>query len=409
MWRLFEEPARRFGYKATYFHEMLEEHGALETARRLAGSPKHHEGLTKLYDLKALHLSVEALVLRPPYDTLFEPSLLKAARKKLRDLGYEESRAEPAPRPEPPEARATQQHASGVEAVGAPRFLIVPAKDDGQVEVWSTYRLQFDHKERTTELKRAIGAAAGNLKASRDQLLSAVYVSECREYVDAENVLLYNVGTANFARAAREGVRFERVFGCPPAAPSTLAGPAEHYHHYSLVRRGSTWRYWEAGPAAFTWKALAVPTLDAVSKPDAIWLAMRDAARAASPGRLSGKFGLLLELGAPATPAPRPADIVKPLVDGVVSGLHSHNGEDLSVLVERLAGRMGESPERISESLMSQTGAVLGERRLLWPRADGYQWNPADDELMACDLVWTEDSDATGWTLSGSIVPVGLR
>jgi hypothetical protein len=97
------------------------------------------------------------------------------------------------------------------------------------------------------------------------------------------------------------------------------------------------------------------------------------------------------------------------LVDGVVSGLHSHNGEDLSVLVERLAGRMGESPERISESLMSQTGAVLGERRLLWPRADGYQWNPADDELMACDLVWTEDSDATGWTLSGSIVPVGLR
>jgi hypothetical protein len=90
MWRLYREPAKRFGYNATYFREMLQARGAIDTARHLAGSPEHHEGLTKLYELGALHLSVEALVLRDPWNREFEPEVLNTARKKPRDLRYEE-------------------------------------------------------------------------------------------------------------------------------------------------------------------------------------------------------------------------------------------------------------------------------------------------------------------------------
>ncbi|MFH1742875.1 MAG: hypothetical protein ABIH23_28050 [bacterium] len=93
MWRLYEEPKKRCGYNATYFRRMLEEDGALETARRLAGDPKHHEGLTRLWEYQALDLSVEALVLRDPWNQLFTPDVLAIARKKLCDLKY----SEPAP------------------------------------------------------------------------------------------------------------------------------------------------------------------------------------------------------------------------------------------------------------------------------------------------------------------------
>lgn len=88
MWRLYEEPKRRFGYNATYFLRMLDEGDPLETARRLALEPRHSEGLTFLWEKHALDLSVEALVLRDPWNTLFAPEVLEAARKKLRALGY---------------------------------------------------------------------------------------------------------------------------------------------------------------------------------------------------------------------------------------------------------------------------------------------------------------------------------
>jgi hypothetical protein len=87
MWRLYEEPKSKYGYIASYFREMLQEHGALETARRLAGDTKHHEGLTRLWELKALGVSVEALVLREPRRQLFDAGVLRAARAKLLALG----------------------------------------------------------------------------------------------------------------------------------------------------------------------------------------------------------------------------------------------------------------------------------------------------------------------------------
>src|SRR5437016_3085263 len=90
MWRLYEEPKAKYGYIASYYREMLQQHKALETARRLAGDTKHHEGLTRLWELKALDLSVEALVLREPWRQFFDADVLSAARAKLRALGYKE-------------------------------------------------------------------------------------------------------------------------------------------------------------------------------------------------------------------------------------------------------------------------------------------------------------------------------
>jgi hypothetical protein len=90
MWRLYEETNTRCGYNASVYRGMLQQHGALETARRLAGDPKPHKGLTLLHKFKALDLSVEALVLREPWRQFFDDDVRSAARAKLRALGYNE-------------------------------------------------------------------------------------------------------------------------------------------------------------------------------------------------------------------------------------------------------------------------------------------------------------------------------
>lgn len=88
---IYEEAKRRFGYHATYYLRMLQDHGAVATAKRLVLETRRSDGLTFLWEQQALWLSVEALVLREPWRDLFEPHVLKAAEKKLRGLGYGEA------------------------------------------------------------------------------------------------------------------------------------------------------------------------------------------------------------------------------------------------------------------------------------------------------------------------------
>jgi hypothetical protein len=56
----------KLGYRANYLLQMIQEHGGVDTARRLLHNQQLGSGLTKLWELKRLDLSVEALVLRQP-------------------------------------------------------------------------------------------------------------------------------------------------------------------------------------------------------------------------------------------------------------------------------------------------------------------------------------------------------
>ena len=90
MMHLYEEPKRLYHYNATYLLKMIHEHGHLNAAKILVKNPAHSEGLTKLWELGELGLSVEALSLRDPWNQLFSDDELEAAAKKLKDLDYSE-------------------------------------------------------------------------------------------------------------------------------------------------------------------------------------------------------------------------------------------------------------------------------------------------------------------------------
>lgn len=130
-----------------------------------------------------------------------------------------------------------------------------------------------------------------------------------------------------------------------------------------------------------------MPPLTEATKPAAVWFALAtgkiDAASALGDQQ---PFGLRLRLEVPRASRIAPAKIVKPLIDGTIAALHCHDGSALAELSRQVMAQIVAPPDTIAAMLVDDRYAVLGPRRLLWPRAQGVQWNPADDRCLALEL-----------------------
>jgi hypothetical protein len=82
------ESAKEHEYFATYFKRMLDEHGGVETAKRLLAKKEPQEWLFKLWELGILDQSVEAKVIEERFQPLFSEAEIQEARRQLEELGY---------------------------------------------------------------------------------------------------------------------------------------------------------------------------------------------------------------------------------------------------------------------------------------------------------------------------------
>lgn len=80
--------SRAAGYNPSYFARMVEEMGGLAAARKLINDNTPSEGFTKLWEMKRLDLSVEAVALTPPWTSLFTQAERLKARQRRHDYGY---------------------------------------------------------------------------------------------------------------------------------------------------------------------------------------------------------------------------------------------------------------------------------------------------------------------------------
>ncbi len=83
------EAARKRDYVATYFLQMLEEHGGVETTKRLLAKSEPQTGLFELWKLILLHESIEAVIWdNTRFRQFFTPSEIEEARRRLEELWY---------------------------------------------------------------------------------------------------------------------------------------------------------------------------------------------------------------------------------------------------------------------------------------------------------------------------------
>jgi hypothetical protein len=273
---------------------------------------------------------------------------------------------------------------------------------DRRVEAWSTRRLQFEPKgwqvEFRAELRRALTALS-----AETGFVSALYASAVRDRSDVENVLFYNVGSG-FKTTTRRGVRFERSFHHPPPSPQPLTAEALHYHHYEPSSPGGEFTQWREQQVLAQFRQVPLRRLTPETKPGELWLALAEAAaEVAMPAANPEAISVCIRLRVPPQTSSATA-IIKPLLDGLVSALHAHDGSSIDEISRRLASQLGIPPQRVAELLSDDRQAVLGVRSLIHLFGAGVQWNPADDLCVACEVVL--DRGSTAISLDATVAAV---
>lgn len=84
---IYVEAKRQLGYDATYFLRMLSEQGPMRTAVQLVTSTSPSQGFSYLWERGRLDLTVEAVVVRPEFEPLFEDWVVRAATERIETYG----------------------------------------------------------------------------------------------------------------------------------------------------------------------------------------------------------------------------------------------------------------------------------------------------------------------------------
>jgi len=80
---LYDAWRTKCNYRATRFLRLVKNRGGLEAAKKLLGSRGVSQGFTALTELGSLDLTVEALVLQPPWRSLFSDQEIAVAFKRI--------------------------------------------------------------------------------------------------------------------------------------------------------------------------------------------------------------------------------------------------------------------------------------------------------------------------------------
>ncbi|NLC45189.1 MAG: hypothetical protein GX783_13025 [Clostridiales bacterium] len=285
-------------------------------------------------------------------------------------------------------------------------FINEPEDDNKSVELWSKIRLPFEPKGWLLEMRNSLRSRLRTMHNSENTMLQAQYVSNEEGYFDVENVLIYNVGSGSFTDLCRRGLCFERVFSLP-IQPKNIEEIFPHYQRYSLIDPSQGSLYWAKEQILAYWTEVSCPDLKGDIKPHSFWYAIKSGTvEVIDKLKLPSYFGLKLKINAPRGTRINLASVIKPLLDGIISGFHSHDGSYNPIVVGRLTRSLGEEESHIERMLMEQSKAVLGIRNLVHPFGTGIQWNPGDDFCVAAKVVIDDCIVGTSWSLEGELFTV---
>ena len=266
------------------------------------------------------------------------------------------------------------------------------------VHAWSEFRLPFQPRGTALHFREELRSAIRSLEDPGDRILDCVYSSAAKDFVDAENVLIYNVGPSTFSVAARNGLRLQRRFAAPPAPPIGLM--PVHHLVYRFGQVSDSFDHWDTGGPVASWRAVWPKRVDVT----ALWLAIRHGETRVSRRAVGSQVGVRVEIG----PNVSIAEALKPVLDAAISAFHVEAHEPRARAV---AARIHEADALIgaramSDQLLDQRFNALGERALVSVYRSRWKWNPADELCVAAQVI-RHSGDASAF--SGEIFEVSPR
>ena len=85
MVNIYRNALKQANYKATKFLEMVTMQGGLAAAKALLHTPYLPDGFAELWERGRLDLTMEYMLVRPPWNSLFTEEELKVAHRRLDD------------------------------------------------------------------------------------------------------------------------------------------------------------------------------------------------------------------------------------------------------------------------------------------------------------------------------------
>jgi hypothetical protein len=245
------------------------------------------------------------------------------------------------------------------------------AADESTVVAESARRLQFEAKDAMAAFRSDIRSALSRLQIDSSSHLRVVYTpasDPAHGWVDLENVTLYNVGMGHFAHLLNHGISCERLH------------PAGTTHR--IEYRGE--RDWAQRDGENQLVARVHGTLSEFPQSVSAWWRALRLMDTHVTKRLGEQETYGLEL---VVTIPRPegwlGPRLKPLLDGLISALHAHDGSGRDLLEPRLDQLLG---TRNWDLLTDDAQSALPRRRLLRPHGSTFAWNPADDLCTRFDV-----------------------
>ena len=276
------------------------------------------------------------------------------------------------------------------------------------LELWSTVRLPFEPKGWLKQMREDLRSALTHMRPEPNLVLESIYISKEPGYFDTENVLLYNVGPSYLKHLCKNGLSFRHLSQNPPTTQAPINDRYHHYQRYKLVPKSSVSIGMNDTEAIAKWNNLICPSLTTETRPHVFWSLMRQHPIETSEVPFQHNFGIDLILKVPFSRPINAVALIKPLLDGIISSFHSHDGSNLSLVSSRLADLTGIKESTITTLLMESKMAVLGQRCLIHPRVQGIQWNPADHLCSEVNLV-VQYENISDWILSGLLKPTRVN
>jgi hypothetical protein len=278
---------------------------------------------------------------------------------------------------------------------GAVKVLINSDLENRCVEMRSSFRLPFEPKRIPLEARSRLRQLLSQLNANPGEILEARFITTRHEFVDLENVLLYNVGNAAFSASSRSGLRFVRDVAAPLAA---LDGTSDwNYCHEYCVKPAASivaGREKLCAELEFT-----LPKIGSATKWYNYWWAMKHGSCEKFAEHLpTSPFSLRIEISGPPLKTYLAA-ITKPLFDGVISAFHfDPDINDDAVVCKLLAQKLKVAADEVGRQLRNDQDHTLGPRQLVRPYRQFVKCNPADDECLDGELSFRRDA-TEGWRI----------
>jgi hypothetical protein len=284
-----------------------------------------------------------------------------------------------------------------------------PESNFDVVELWSTVRIPFESKGEIKGLRDSLSNSIMRIPIYSDSILHASYITDHYEYCDVENVLLYNIGPGTFKNLCQNGLCFEKKIGLIPKNPN-FGIKTTHYYRYKATDFDTTFEYWNKGIPLCSWSDFDCITIKNNIKLDHFWYVMKS-----EEINLMGNpapnevFGLDLRIKAPIGAKINMAAVIKPLLDGIVSAFHVHDGSDITFLSKCIAERTGNDYRNIADFLIDPKLAILGRKTLLHRWGETIQWNPADDLFLAVKVIVNYTMERNKWEFGGDLFTLAPR